>query len=63
MPGRVPAFEEVEARVKSEWIDEQRADGKRKIFDHMKAHYQIVLPEAAPATPGGAMAHAAPASR
>jgi peptidyl-prolyl cis-trans isomerase C len=63
IPGRIPAFEEVEARVKSEWSDEQRAEGKRKIFDHMRDRYQIVVPEAAPATPGGAVAHAAPASR
>jgi hypothetical protein len=61
MPGRVPRFEEAEAGVKSEWSDEQRADSKRKLFDHMKARYQIVLPEAAPATSGGA--HAAAASR
>jgi peptidyl-prolyl cis-trans isomerase C len=63
IPGRVPAFEEVEARVKSEWSDEQRAEGKRKMFDHMRARYQIVVPEAAWATPGGAVAHAAAASR
>jgi hypothetical protein len=63
IPGRVPAFEEVEARVKSEWSDEQRAEGKHKTFDHMKARYQIVLPEAAPAISGGAVAHAAAASR
>ena len=61
MPGRVPSFEEAEAGVKSEWSDEQRAELKRKLFDHMKARYQIVLPEAAPATSGGA--HAAAASR
>jgi hypothetical protein len=63
IPGRVPAFEEVEARVKSEWSDAQRAEGKRKIFDRMRARYQVVLPEAAPATSGGAAAHAAPAPR
>ena len=63
IPGRIPAFEEVEARVKSEWSDEQRAEGKHKIFDHMRARYQIVLPEAAPANPDGAVARAAPASR
>jgi peptidyl-prolyl cis-trans isomerase C len=63
MPGRVPGFEEVEARVKSEWSDEQRAEAKRKMLDHMKARYQIVLPEAAPATSGGAAGHAAAASR
>lgn len=51
IPGQVPAFEEVEARVKSEWMDEQRAEGKRKIFDHVMARYQIVLPQAAPAAP------------
>jgi peptidyl-prolyl cis-trans isomerase C len=62
MPGRMPAFEEVEARVKSEWSDEQRAEAKRKMFDHMKARYQIVLPEASPATSDGAVAHAAAAS-
>jgi hypothetical protein len=59
----------VEARVKSEWSDEQRAEAKRKMFDHMKARYQIVLPdqivlpEAAPAASGDAVAHAAAASR
>lgn len=63
MPGRVPNFEEVEARVKSEWSDEQRTEAKRKMFDHMKARYLIVLPEAAPAAPGGAVAHAAAAPR
>jgi peptidyl-prolyl cis-trans isomerase C len=63
IPGRVPAFEEVEARVKSEWSEEQRAEGKRKMFDHMKARYQIVLPEVAPANPDGAVARAAAASR
>jgi hypothetical protein len=62
VPGRVPAFDEIEARVKSEWVDEQRAEGKRKIFDHMRARYQIVLPEAAPAKSGGHVAHAAAAS-
>jgi peptidyl-prolyl cis-trans isomerase C len=62
-PGRVPAFEEVEARVKSEWSDEQRAEAKRKMFDRMKDRYQITLPEAAPANPDGAVAHAAAASR
>jgi peptidyl-prolyl cis-trans isomerase C len=58
-PGRVPAFEEVEATVKSEWIDQQRAESKRKMFDSMIARYQIVLPEAtAAAPPGGTMARA-----
>ncbi|QZA98489.1 peptidyl-prolyl cis-trans isomerase [Pseudomonas mandelii] len=43
-PGRIPAFDEVEAAVKAEWMDDQRADSKRRAFDAMLAHYEIVLP-------------------
>jgi peptidyl-prolyl cis-trans isomerase C len=49
-PGRVPAFEEVEAMVKSEWITEERAESKRKMFEAMrarynvKARYEVILP-------------------
>jgi peptidyl-prolyl cis-trans isomerase C len=45
IPGRVPAFEEVGAMVKSEWITEHRAESKRKAFEAMRARYQVVLPE------------------
>jgi peptidyl-prolyl cis-trans isomerase C len=41
---RVPAFEEIEADVKTEWAAEQRADSKRKMFDAMRARYEVVLP-------------------
>jgi parvulin-like peptidyl-prolyl isomerase len=50
-PGRVPDFEEVEAMVKSEWITEERAEAKRKMFEAMrarydvKARYDVILPE------------------
>jgi peptidyl-prolyl cis-trans isomerase C len=58
-PSRIPAFEEAEATVKSEWIDEQRATSKRKMFESMIARYQIVLPAASTATTtGGPMARA-----
>jgi hypothetical protein len=63
IPGRIPTFEEVEATVMSEWIEEQRNDGKRKMFDHIRARYEIVMPEAEPRTLGGAVAHAAAPSR
>jgi peptidyl-prolyl cis-trans isomerase C len=43
-PGRLPAFEEIEPMVKSEWITEQRVEAKLKIFEAMKARYDIVLP-------------------
>ena len=63
IPGRVPAFEEIKATVKSEWMDEQRAEAKHRMFETMRARYQIVLPKAAPATSAGAVAHAAATSR
>ena len=44
-PGRVPAFEEVEPDVKSEWIAEQRAESRRKSFEAMKARYELWLPK------------------
>jgi hypothetical protein len=42
----LPAFEEVEPEVRSEWVAEQRAELKRKAFEAMKARYEIVLPKA-----------------
>jgi peptidyl-prolyl cis-trans isomerase C len=43
-PRRVPAFEEVEADAKSEWIADRRAASKRKMYEAMRARYQVVLP-------------------
>jgi hypothetical protein len=62
VPARVPPFEEIEATVKSVWMDEQRAEAKRKMFEAMRTRYQIVLPANAPATPSGTVAHAAASS-
>jgi peptidyl-prolyl cis-trans isomerase C len=47
-PPRVPAFEEVEPEVRSEWVADQRAEFKRQAFEAMKARYEIVLPKAGP---------------
>lgn len=49
VPGRVPAFEEIEGAVRAGWLDEQRAEARRRAFEAMAARYQIVLPQ-----PGGA---------
>jgi len=62
IPGQVPPFEEIEATVKSVWLDEQRAEAKHEMFESMRTRYQIVLPATAPATPSGAVAHAAVSS-
>jgi peptidyl-prolyl cis-trans isomerase C len=62
-PGRVPAFEDVEALAKSDWITEQRAEAKRQMFEAMRARYEVVLPKAratAPAGEGSPSAKAAP---
>jgi peptidyl-prolyl cis-trans isomerase C len=45
VPGRVPAFEEIEPEIKAEWIEEQRLEAKRKAYETMRARYQVVLPE------------------
>lgn len=42
--GRVPAFEEVIADVKSVWIDEKQRGIKRRAFDAMRARYTVVVP-------------------
>jgi peptidyl-prolyl cis-trans isomerase C len=44
-PSRIPAFEEIEPEIKSEWIDDQRAEFKRKTYETMRARYQVVTPE------------------
>jgi hypothetical protein len=44
VPGRVPAFEEIEGAVRAGWVDEQRAEARRRAFEAMAARYQIVLP-------------------
>jgi len=43
-PSRVPAFEEVEAEAKAEWIADQRAETRRQAYDAMRARYEVVLP-------------------
>ena len=44
-PSRVPAFEEIERGVKTEWVAEQRAEARRKAYEAMRVRYQVVLPE------------------
>jgi hypothetical protein len=40
----VPAFEEIEGAVRSGWMDEQRAEARRRTFEAMAARYQVILP-------------------
>lgn len=50
IPGRVPAFEEVEADVKTAWLAEHKALAWQKAYQDMRAKYTVQLPvEDAPA--------------
>jgi hypothetical protein len=58
IPGRIPAFEEVESEVKTAWLSEQKTQGWQKAYQAMRAKYTVLLPAvpdkqtaAAPAPP------------
>ena len=44
IPGRIPAFEEVEPDVKTAWLGEQKAQAWKKAYDAMRAKYTVLLP-------------------
>ncbi len=44
IPGRVPAFEEVEADVKTAWLAEQKARAWQKGYRDIRAKYTVLLP-------------------
>jgi len=44
IPGRVPAFEEVEADVRTAWLGEQKAQAWEKAYKEMRAKYTVLLP-------------------
>jgi peptidyl-prolyl cis-trans isomerase C len=44
IPGRVPAFEEIEPDVKTAWLGEQKAIAWRKAYETMRAKYTVLLP-------------------
>jgi peptidyl-prolyl cis-trans isomerase C len=44
VPGRTPAYEEVDTAVKAGWTEARRAEMRQRAFDAMKARYEVVLP-------------------
>ena len=50
IPGRVPAFEEIEPDVKTAWLGEQKVQAWQKAYKEMRAKYTVLLP----APPNGA---------
>ena len=61
IPGRVPAFEEVEADVKNAWLAEQKSIAWDRAYKQMRAKYTVLLPAPPPAE-GAAAPSAKPAS-
>lgn len=50
----MPTFEEIEPDVNPEWITGHRTETKRKMFDAMRARYEVVLPAAVVGNAAGA---------
>jgi parvulin-like peptidyl-prolyl isomerase len=44
IPGRVPAFEEIESDVRTGWLGEQKALAWAKAYRDMRAKYAVLLP-------------------
>jgi peptidyl-prolyl cis-trans isomerase C len=44
IPGRIPAFEEIEPDVKTAWLGEQKATAWQKAYAEMRAKYSVLLP-------------------
>ncbi|HTO49729.1 MAG TPA: peptidyl-prolyl cis-trans isomerase [Burkholderiales bacterium] len=44
IPGRVPAFEEIEPDVKTAWLGEQKAQAWDKAYKEMRAKYKVLMP-------------------
>jgi len=48
IPGRVPAFEEIESDVRTAWLGEQKAQAWDKAYKKMRAGYTVWLPAPPP---------------
>jgi hypothetical protein len=57
IPGRIPAFEEIEPDVKTAWLGEQKQKAWEKAYEEMRAKYEVLLP-----APSGEESVRAPAS-
>ena len=54
IPGRIPAFKEVEPDVKTAWLADQKAQAIETAYKAMRAKYTILLPAAPAKTPANA---------
>jgi hypothetical protein len=44
IPGRIPAFEEIESEVKTAWLGEQKAVAREKAYKSLRSKYTVLLP-------------------
>jgi hypothetical protein len=44
IPGRIPAFEEVELDVKTAWLSEQKTQALEKAYKSLRSKYTVLLP-------------------
>ena len=44
IPGRIPAFEEIEPDVKTAWLGEQKRQAWQKAYAEMRSRYTVLLP-------------------
>jgi len=44
IPGRIPAFEEIEPDVKTAWLGEQKQKAWQKAYEAMRVKYEVLLP-------------------
>jgi peptidyl-prolyl cis-trans isomerase C len=65
IPGRIPAFEEMEPDVKTAWLGEQKRQAWQKAYGEMRSKYTVLLPappdKGAPQAPTPPPAKQAPA--
>ncbi len=54
IPGRIPAFEEVEEDVKGAWLSDQKRDAWQRAYEQMRAKYTVLLPVPAESQSAGA---------
>ena len=44
IPGRIPAFEEVESEVRTAWLGDQKAQAREKAYQSLRSKYTVLLP-------------------
>jgi hypothetical protein len=54
IPGRVPAFEEIELDVKTAWLAERKALAWEKAYRDMRAKYTVLVPAPSDSVPASA---------